>query len=57
MELSDIKKVGVVGAGTMGFGIALNFALGGYPVMMSDLSSEHLEQSMRQVRAALDLFV
>ena len=29
--LSDIKTVGVVGAGTMGFGIALNFALAGYP--------------------------
>ena len=28
MELERIKKVGVVGAGTMGFGIAINFALG-----------------------------
>ena len=57
MELSDIKTVGVVGAGTMGFGIALNFALWGYPVTMSDLSDELLERSLRQVQSALELFV
>ena len=31
MELADIKKVGVVGGGTMGFGVAINFALGRIP--------------------------
>ena len=29
MKLEDINNVGVVGAGAMGFGIAINFALGG----------------------------
>ena len=57
MELSDIKKVGVVGAGRMGFGIALNFALWGYPTLMSDLSAEILERSMHNVKSALALFV
>ena len=57
MELTDIKKVGVVGAGTMGFGISLNFALWGYPTIMSDLSAEILERSMYNVKSALALFV
>lgn len=57
MELADIKQVGVVGAGTMGFGIALNFALWGYPTIISDLSPEILERSMHNIKAALALFV
>ncbi len=57
MELTDVKRVGVVGSGTMGHGIAINFALSGYPTVMSDLSDEILGKSMANVRAALDLFV
>ena len=37
MNQEDIKQVGVVGSGTMGFGIAINFALwGGYPTIIQD---------------------
>jgi 3-hydroxybutyryl-CoA dehydrogenase len=57
MELADIKQVGVVGGGTMGFGIALNFALGGYPTVISDLSADILERSLHNIKAALALFV
>ena len=57
MELADIKKVGVVGSGTMGFGIAINFALHGYPTVMSDLSDEILEQSLKNIKSALALFI
>ena len=57
MELADIKKVGVVGGGTMGFGIAINFALGGYPTIIRDLSDALLQQSMRNIKSAMDLFV
>ena len=57
MNLTDIKKVGVVGSGTMGFGIAINFALWGYETVMSDLNDDILAQSMRDVASALDLFV
>ena len=57
MELADIKKVGVVGGGTMGFGIAINFALGGYPTVIRDLSDPLLQQSMRNIKSAMDLFV
>ena len=57
MELADIEKVGVVGSGTMGFGIAINFALWGYPTMISDLNDEVLVQAMKNVAAAMGLFV
>jgi len=57
MDLEDIKKVGVVGVGTMGFGIAINFALWGYPTIMSDLSDEILKQSMKNVKSAMELCV
>lgn len=57
MSLSDIRKVGVVGAGTMGYGIAINFALAGYPVVMSDLNAEILGQSMARIKSAMTLFI
>ena len=57
MELADIKKVGVVGGGTMGFGIAINFALGGYPTVIRDLSDALLQQSMKNIKSSMDLFV
>ena len=57
MELEDIKKVGIVGAGTMGYGIAINYALNGYPVMINDVSDEILERSSKNIGSALDLFV
>ena len=57
MKLEDIKKVGVVGGGTMGFGIAINFALGGYPVIISDINEEVIGQSKERTQAVFDLFV
>ncbi len=57
MRLEDIKKVGVCGAGTMGFGIALNFALWGYPTIMNDLNDRILEQSLKNIKSALELFI
>ncbi|MFC1942784.1 3-hydroxyacyl-CoA dehydrogenase family protein [Chloroflexota bacterium] len=57
MKLEDIKKVGVVGAGTMGFGITINFALCGYPTIMSDLNDGILKESLKNVKSAMKLFV
>ncbi len=57
MQLSDIKTVGVVGGGTMGFGIAINFALWGYPTIISDLSDEVLATTESNIAHALKLFV
>jgi 3-hydroxyacyl-CoA dehydrogenase len=57
MQLADVRRVGIVGSGTMGFGIAINFALWGYPTLMHDLSDEILAQATRNVEHALRLFV
>ncbi len=57
MKMEDIKKVGVVGAGTMGSGIVINFALGGYPTMLCDVSENVLEQSLTKIALDLDIFV
>ena len=57
MKLEDIHKVGVVGAGAMGFGIAINFALWGYPTTLCDLSEAILQQSIKNIKDRLNLFV
>lgn len=47
MKLQDIKKIGVAGAGTMGSGIALIFALKGYEVVVTDVAEKYLENAKR----------
>jgi len=41
-----IEKVGIVGAGQMGNGIAHVFALAGYQVLMADISRESLDKAL-----------
>ena len=57
MQLSDIKTIGVVGGGTMGFGIAINFALWGYPTIICDLNADILAGTKANIAHALQLFV
>ena len=57
MDLSNIKQVGIVGGGLMGYGIAVNFALGGYRTVINDLNEDILAQTMQHIEAALRLFV
>ena len=45
----NIKTVGVIGAGQMGSGIAHVVALGGYDVLLHDVSAERLEQGLAQI--------
>jgi len=44
-----IKKVGIIGAGQMGTGIAHVAALGGYDVAINDLQKETVEESVRTI--------
>ncbi len=53
MRLEDIKTVGVVGAGTMGNGIAHVFALAGYNVKLADVSEGYLERALRTIEKNL----
>jgi 3-hydroxybutyryl-CoA dehydrogenase len=45
----DVKTIGVVGAGTMGRGIAYAAAYGGYRTILEDVSPEMLEQGIAYI--------
>jgi 3-hydroxybutyryl-CoA dehydrogenase len=57
LKLKDVRKIGVVGAGMMGHGIAISYALWGYPVMMCDLNDEVLGKGRGMIRSSLESFV
>ncbi|NNE53050.1 MAG: 3-hydroxyacyl-CoA dehydrogenase [Sulfitobacter sp.] len=46
----EIKTVGIIGAGTMGGGIAMNFATAGYPVTIVETTQEALDRGVGVVR-------
>ena len=50
----DISKVGVIGAGQMGNGIAHVLALAGYDVILNDISREALDNAMALIETNLD---
>ncbi|WP_418281558.1 3-hydroxyacyl-CoA dehydrogenase family protein [Halorubrum sp. DTA98] len=52
-ELSDIDVVGVVGAGTMGHGIAQVAATAGYDVVMRDVEPEYVDRGLDAIGASL----
>ena len=54
--LQDIKKIAVLGAGTMGPGIAQVYAMGGYQVTMWTRSEATREKAKAALRAQLDTF-
>lgn len=45
MSLENIKKVAVVGAGTMGPGMAATFARHGFPTTLSDIKDDQIEKA------------
>ncbi len=49
--LRPITKVGVIGAGTMGGGISMNFATTGYQVIIVETQQEALDRGLSVVRA------
>jgi 3-hydroxybutyryl-CoA dehydrogenase len=50
----EIKTVAIVGAGTMGRGIAYCSALAGYRTILEDVSESMIEQGLEYIRRALD---
>ena len=49
MDLSNIKTIGIVGAGLMGHGIAIQFASNGFKVILNDVSEEKLTSSIKSI--------
>ncbi len=50
----DIQKIGIVGAGQMGNGIAHVCALAGYDVLMNDISQDGLSKALGLIERNLD---
>lgn len=50
-----ITKVGVIGAGTMGHGIAQTFAQAGFNVKLNDVSTEFINSGIKRIAASLSL--
>jgi 3-hydroxybutyryl-CoA dehydrogenase len=54
MLTMEIRKVGVIGAGTMGNGIAHVFAKSGYEVVLCDIAQEFLDRGLATIRKNLE---
>jgi len=52
--MSEIKKVAVLGAGTMGHGIAQVIAMAGYTVSIRDIEDRFLENAMTRIKKSLE---
>jgi 3-hydroxyacyl-CoA dehydrogenase len=50
VQLREIKKVGVIGAGTMGGGISMNFLQAGIPVTIVEMAKEALDRGVGVIR-------
>ena len=48
--IKDVSSVGVIGAGTMGGGISMNFANAGIPVTIIEQSQERLDKGLSIIR-------
>jgi 3-hydroxybutyryl-CoA dehydrogenase len=55
--MDTIKKIGIVGAGQMGHGIAQVAAVSGYDVVLSDISQDALDKGMAGIEKSLSKFV
>ena len=51
--MTKIQKIGVIGGGTMGSGIAQTFAMAGYPVVIQDLAEPALDRARKTIETSL----
>lgn len=51
IEPHPIERVGVIGAGTMGAGIAFAFLQAGYPVLLAEAKQEALDAGLARIKA------
>ncbi len=57
MKVDDVKVVGVLGAGTMGNGIAQVCAAAGFEVVMRDIEQKFVDRGMETIKKSLSKFV
>jgi len=57
MKIDDIKKVAIIGCGTMGNGISQVFAQTGYNVILIDIKQEFLDKAQANIGKSLDRMI
>lgn len=57
MTVNEIRKVAVIGSGTMGNGIAQVFATHGYDVVLIDIKQDFLDRAINTISKSLDRFI
>ena len=53
----DVQTVGIIGAGTMGAGIAQTAVLSNHPVILFDLTDALLQKGCKRIQASIDIGV
>ena len=53
----NVQKIGIVGAGTMGNGIAQAFAVAGFDVVLTDVAEKALQQALNTISGSLDRLI
>lgn len=56
-EMMDIKKIGIVGSGTMGMGIAQTAAVSGFDVVLEDVGDEYLQRALKTIEKSLSKLI
>ncbi len=55
--MMDIKKIGIVGSGTMGMGIAQTAAVSGFDVVLEDVGDEYLQRALKTIDKSLSKLI
>lgn len=56
MQMENIKKIGNIGTGTMGFGTALMFAMAGYQVKLYGRTDASIQRGMKGIDAGMSTY-
>lgn len=57
MNVDDVKRLAIVGAGLMGHGIAQEFALAGYQVHIHDVDEDKLQTATENIKANVHMLL
>ncbi len=57
MNINDVKKIAIIGAGAMGHGIAQVCCMAGYDTVIKDVKQEFLDNGVAKVKESLDFLV
>jgi len=57
MDINNVKKISIVGAGDMGHGIAACCLMGGYSVVLRDIEQKFVDRGVAGIKGSLNKFL